>query len=266
MSKSKTNYFYDFPINKNHTRAIHRCRFKLSDLKKDERMTIFGLTGTGKSHLAKKILEYHARTRLVVVLDTKCEKLYNKIPELPIEKLLDKKSKGLYRVRNLAFSTQKITNPTIICEFLASNLFKRGNCLFMVEEMPELIPKSGVLIQVMPKLGKYITQGRAFNCSFIGTSQRPAETHTSIPSQSNHVISFYMSLEHDIKYLKKWFPETIYQKFLKRKEDKISHEFVRFYVNHQETYHHYRYYPRTSKKTDLNQGEKVSRTTSPDKT
>ncbi|MFW9877390.1 MAG: hypothetical protein ACFFG0_30240, partial [Candidatus Thorarchaeota archaeon] len=147
---------------------------------------------------------------------------------------------------NLKSKNMKITNPTLICEFLSSNLFKRQNCLFVVEEVAEVVPKTPKpLPQVMKHFGKYIQQGRLFNCAFIGTSQRPADTHTSLTSQSSHIISFYMSLEHDVKYLKKWFPEDIYTKFIKDENEPISHEFVRFYVNTQTTYHHFRYYSRS---------------------
>lgn len=240
---SKADYTYEFPIDKNRTKTIHRCRFRLGDFKSDERMLLFGLTGTGKTYLAKKIMKFVSKTRLVVLLDTKRE--YRDIPELTEEKLLDKKSKGLYRTFQIEFNNLVIEKPTIICEFLAANLFKRGNCLLVVEEIAELVPKiSKPLPQIMPHLGKYIQQGRLFKCAFIGTSQRPADTHTSLSSQSNHIISFYMSLEHDVKYLKKWFPEEIYSKFIKEKNEPISHEFVRFHVNTQETFHHFRYYSR----------------------
>ncbi len=270
MTINKTNYLYEIPVNSNYSREIHRCRFRLSDFKNDERMTIFGLTGTGKSYLSKKILQYQARKRLVVVLDTKKEKMYKKIPELTMEKILDRKSKGLYKLNEIEFPYEgkivKTDNPYVICEFLAANLFKRKNCLFLVEELADVVPKtSKPLTQIMPHLGRYVTQGRDSNCGFIGTSQRPAQTHTSIPSQSNHIISFFMSLEHDVKYLKRWFPEIIYQKFSKRDNDKISHEFVRFYVNTQTTFHHYRYYPRSQKEKERLEGDKVSRNPGPDK-
>lgn len=250
MAQNKADYIYEIPIDKSHSKEIHRCRFKLTHLKKDERMTIFGLTGTGKSYLADKIMKYQSRSRLVVLLDTKLEYNY---PELTEELLLNKKSKGLYRCFELDYYNHKIENPRTICEFLACNLFKRGNCLFIVEEISEVVPKTNLPLidkKVMPYLGKYITQGRKFNCGFIGLSQRPAETHITIPSQSNHIISFFMSMPHDVKYLKRWFPEDIYGKFIKRKEDKISHEFVRFYVNTQGTFHHFRYYPRAKKSSE----------------
>lgn len=246
MTESNKNSSYDFPVNKNRTIRINRTRFTLNSFGDDERMTLFGLTGTGKSYLTKLIMQKVARTKLVVLQDTKVE--YHNVPELTEKILLDPKSKGLYRVCNMEYDDLTINDPYSICEFISANLFKRGNCLFVLEEISEVVPKSPKpLIQVMPHFGKYITQGRLFKCAFIGTSQRPAQTHTSITSQSNHIISFYMSLEHDVKYLKNWFPETIYQKFIKDKNDDISHEFVRFHVNTQKTYHHFRYYSRDKK-------------------
>lgn len=225
---------YDVIVNKDLTLHVTKTRFTLNTIKADERCMIFGFTGTGKSFLAEKIARFLGRKKLVVVLDTKNEYQF---PILQLNHLTNPKQKGVFRTYEIDFDGQIIEDNYVIAEFLATNLFNRGNCVFFIEEIGDVVPKSSKnLYELAPKIAKYIQQGRARKCAFIGTSQRPAEVHTTITSQSNHIISFKMSLPHDIKYLERYFPKQIWLKINK------DYEFLRYYVNDQRTYHHYKMY------------------------
>jgi len=227
-------------INNNENKDnIKKERFILKTLKPGERMTIFGMTQTGKTFLANKIIRNLGKSMLIVVLDVKDE--YD-LPILPIDKILkDKSSKGCYRINKIEYDGYEIKDFLSILEFLSENMFNRENCFLVVDEIARVVPKSGMLYDIAPNFGTYLLQGALRKCGLIAISQRPAQVHLDIPSESNHIISFYVHGERDLLAIKNWFPIKSIQKL-------DEFEFMRFTVP-KELIIHYKQY-RTTKKID----------------
>jgi len=223
--------------NNNSKDNIKKERFVLKTLKDGERMTIFGMTQTGKTFLTDKLIRNLGKRMLVVVLDVKDEYF---LPILPIKTVLkDKHSKGCYRINKIEYDGYIIKDFLSILEFLSENMFNRRNCFLVVDEIARVVPKSGMLYDTAPNFGTYLLQGALRNCGLIAISQRPAHTHLSIPSESTHVLSFYVHSERDLLAIKNWFPIKSIQKL-------DDYEFMRFTVPRKLVIHFRQY--RTKKK------------------
>lgn len=222
-------------INTNNKKKNGKEKFTLNTLKPGQRMTIFGMTQTGKTFLADKIIRNLGKHRLIVVLDVKDE--YD-LPTLPLNKLKNKNSKGCYRINKIKYNKDgknyEIKNFLSILEFLSENLFKRRNCFLVVDEIARVIKKSGMMYDVAPEFGTYLLQGALRKCGLIAISQRPAQVHLDIPSESEHILSFYMHGERDLLALKNWFPIKSVQKL-------DDYEFMRFTVP-KKVINHYKWY------------------------
>ncbi|MBA7495605.1 hypothetical protein ES702_06194 [subsurface metagenome] len=228
MMKTKKKTTTNNNKNKDKTK---KERFTLNILKPGQRMTIFGMTQTGKTFLADKLMKNLAKIMLIVVLDVKDE--YD-LPTLPFNKLKNKNSKGCYRINRIEYNDYEIKGFLSILEFLSENMFNRRNCFLVVDEIGRVVPKHGMLYDVAPNFGTYLLQGALRKCGLIAISQRPAQVHLSIPSESEHVLSFYVHGERDLLAIKNWFPIKSIQKL-------DEYEFMRFTVPRQ-LITHYKYY------------------------
>jgi DNA helicase HerA-like ATPase len=187
-------------------------KFKKSDLKPFERITIIGKIGSGKSVLTNEILEYMSKKTLVVLIDTKRE--YSHIPNFELDNL--KADKGLFRIYELEYKGYKIRDFQQIVEVISVLLFERGftdkenkvqgrSSILAVEELGNVIKKHGRLYDVMPEYAVLIQQGRSRDVGFIGTTQRPQEIHTTILSESQHIVCFDLTSTHDLEAMKGYF-------------------------------------------------------------
>lgn len=183
-------------------------KFKRSDIDTNERISVIGRTGTGKSVFTDTMLNYLSKNTLVVLLDTKIE--YDHIPALTMEVLTNSK-RGLYRIYELEYYGELIDDLYYICEFLAENIFERGNAILVVEELGNVCKKGGRLYDQMPHTARLLQQGRAKECGFIGITQRPQEVHTTFLSQSDHIISFDVSSKHDREAMKSYVDKEKYE-------------------------------------------------------
>ena len=175
-------------------------KLSIRDISLDERITIIGKTGSGKSYFACYLIHKFAIKVPVLVLDAKDE---YQIEEASKDWL--KMQKGVVKVKDIEYKNQTIDDRAVICEYLCQNAFNRGNICLVLEEVGEYIPKYGRLYDTMPHFAKYLTQGRKRNCSLICTSQRTQDLHTSILSQSEHIFCFNLASPHDLDAVKRYF-------------------------------------------------------------
>lgn len=211
-----------------------KTKIKLSFFAKKERLMIVGKTRMGKTYFVRKLIKMLKSKVLIIVLDVKNE--YSDLKELDEKILLNSQSRGLYRLTHLNYpdTDEEIHDPYYLNEFICRNMFERGNCLLVCEEVASYIGKYGKLYDIAPEFARYLQQGQARNCGLICTSQRPAEVHTNILSQSQHIISFFMKLEHDQKALRNYFDPSLFAEL-------AEYEFLRF-SDPDRIYLHYRIY------------------------
>lgn len=201
-----------------------RAKFVFSDIGKHDRTTIVGKTGQGKSVLMDKLIHFFSKKTLVILIDTKNE--YIHIPELNMKIL--QKAKGLYRIVSIEEEDNIIIDDyKVICEWISKILFDRENCLLAIEELGNVVRKYGTLYEVMPNFAKLLQQGRSHNVGFIGTTQRPQEIHTTILSQSGHIISLLITSKHDLQAMGAYIDKEQYGKLQR-------YEF--FHLNHAKNY------------------------------
>lgn len=160
-------------------------------------ITIFGMTGSGKSVLCRKLQEYFEN---VIVFDTLHE--YNQ-------------SEGLIFTNFHSFSQYLIQTqnqpslPRLIIRFspdidetneidhYLKMIYHRGNCTVVLEEVQNFAS-----VHKIPKYLKQISlTGRHKRVNFITTTQRIAEIHKSLLSQAHHIFSAYADNPTEIKTL-----------------------------------------------------------------
>ena len=207
--------------------------FVMGDIGIHDRTTIVGKTGQGKSVLMHKIMHFFSKKTLVLLIDTKDE--YVDIPELDMKIL--KKAKGLFRIISIEQDDLIIDDYKVICEWISKILFERENCILAIEELGNVVRTYGTLYEVMPNFAKLLQQGRGHNVGFLGTTQRPQEIHTTILSQSNHIVSLLVTSKHDLQAMGAYFDKEQYDKLQR-------YEF--FHLNHAKNYlkHCYKLYLR----------------------
>ena len=182
-------------------------KFRLKMISIDERISVLGKTGQGKSWFAAYLMHKFSKQVLTIVLDPKRE---YKLPPLP--KNFMKLKSGLYRIYEIKRHGKTYDDFALLTEWLTKNAFRRGFCCIVLEEAGEYIPKHGRLYDTMPNLAKYLTQGRKRYCSLMITSQRTQDINTSLLSQSEHIICFKLASPHDLDAVKKYFDASWFRK------------------------------------------------------
>jgi len=189
---------------------LKSSKFNITDVSTDERVTVFGTTGAGKTWFICWLMDKFSRKVPVIILDVKNE--YSGIPEANRDWL--KETKGISRITHIVHKGRDIRDFKVISEYVFQNAFNRGNICVVAEEIGNYIQKSGNLYEVAPHFAKYLTQGRKRNCSLIATSQRSQFIRTDIPSQSEHIFCFNLSSKHDLESVKYYF-EPSWFRYLK---------------------------------------------------
>lgn len=161
-------------------------------------ITIFGMTGSGKSVLCRTLQEYFKN---IIVFDTLYEYQDN---EGIVFYDFNSFSKYLIETQYLEIFPSKIIirfSPDIDETTEINNYLKliyfRGDCTIVLEEVQNFAS-----VHKIPKYLKQISlTGRHKKVNFITTTQRIAEIHKSLISQAHHVFSGFTDNPNDIKTL-----------------------------------------------------------------
>ncbi len=224
-------------------------KFDFNSILPHHRTTIIGKIGSGKSVLTDQLLQHLSKKSFVLLLDTKQE--YQHYREFQLADLVEKR-KGLFRVTELEYRGYLIDDNRTLAEFFSDLMVKQNkkrvkegkrltNYILAIEEIGNVVRKHGRLYDVMPKFAVLLQQGRSLQIGYVGTTQRPAEIHTTILSQSYHVISFAVTSRNDLEAMKVYIEADQYLNL---------NRFQFMHVNHSENYvkHCYRLYLTESEK------------------
>lgn len=162
-------------------------------------VTIFGTRGSGKTTVSRSLQKIYSR---VIIFDRLREYRKKGEPESTIfvqsfddfsQKIKENFDKNKFRII-MEFSLDADAE-----EFNeACNLvYHTGNCLLVIEEIhhfasPHMLPK---------KLKELYLTGRHQNIALIATTQRPAELHKTVISQSHFIFAGRVFEPNDIRYL-----------------------------------------------------------------
>lgn len=159
--------------------------------KPDERTIIFGMTGSGKTFLAEKILRWR---KYVIVYDLKGTirwKGYRVVTSMQSLLELDpeKYPKIIFKPPPY-YEYEK--EP--VDEFF-NWVYQRGNCTLYIDEVMTTCFRG----QISKPLLTVMTRGRELGVSFIGASQRPKQIPQSIITESEHRFIFLLTSYQDAK-------------------------------------------------------------------
>ena len=154
----------------------------------NDRVSIFGRTGSGKTFFAKNYLLPHYTKYVFYDMkrentDVQHDIIINTPKEL--KNNIESNNRILYQPKNL---TDKDFDS--ICEVIFNS---RNNTLY-VDEAAMISTPTKILYwhKVL------VTQGRSYDIGIINVSQRPRDIHNTLISESEHLFAFSLSLETDI--------------------------------------------------------------------
>lgn len=154
---------------------------------------IFGKTGSGKSYLAKRILEPETR---LIVFDPKEE--YSGL-------VVETFGEFLYY-----FEDEPRENFRIVCRFrdaedydrAATACFALKNLTLVLEEC-ELFLSSYDLNSTLP-INQIISHGRHDRISVVAIGRRPSEIPVRIRAQCTSIVTFKQTEPRDLQFLQSW--------------------------------------------------------------
>ena len=153
-------------------------------IKASDRLLITGRTGSGKSHLARRIFEASPTPRLLIDPKDGESTAYavtfsdpNRLPESPVAR----------------FVPQDPTDLDIY-DRLYGVVFDAGPRTVWLDEARYAAPANGIPRNV----GRVVTQGRSKGIGHIACTQRPVWFAPELLSESEHVITFATSHPRDL--------------------------------------------------------------------
>lgn len=161
-------------------------------------ITIFGMTGSGKSVLCRTLQEYFKN---VIVFDTLYEYSDNEgIVFYDFQNfaryLIETEYMEVLPYRIIVRFPPDLDENSEINNYLKMIYF-RGDCTVVLEEVQNFAS-----VHKIPKYLKQISlTGRHKKVNFITTTQRIAEIHKSLISQAHHIFSGFTDNPNDIKTL-----------------------------------------------------------------
>lgn len=171
----------------------------MSLLKSNDKAMIVGVTGNGKTFLARWLRNNLEKSGVkVLVFDAEHEKQYNDL--IPTKERPDIR----YRPKiPVTYETAKKFKAQLIREFdqVCGYVFNKGDMILLVESIDLFCPS---YLDLPPNFYKIIHWGKKRGIGFIGTSRRIADTSKSAVSQCKHWFIFYTFIPNDIDYLKKF--------------------------------------------------------------
>jgi len=175
---------------------------------------IFGKRGSGKTYLAKKLIEPEPR---LLIFDTIGE--YNQAGV--VFEQIDQLAafwKQVYRRRfRLVY---RPLNPDNEIEIIADLVYSAGDVCFLVEEIDCYCSP----YQISDSFAHVIQRGRHQNITLIGITQRPYGIHRLLTSQAKEIFVFNTNEPRDRDYLRTLLGQGIDEKLDQLKQ----YEFVKW--------------------------------------
>lgn len=152
--------------------------------RQDDKISLIGRSGCGKSSLGKYIQKFYPRR---FIIDSLGEYPANETDIHTFEQFMAfmKDAPNLKNfVRVIKFSPEE-TNRKMLFEHYMKAFYYLGNCLIVIEEVQDYCSPHSI--------GHWfalcMTSGRHRNLSFIFTTQRPHIIHGTVLSQSTHIFA-----------------------------------------------------------------------------
>jgi adenylate kinase family enzyme len=182
----------------------------------EEKITIVGASGSGKSYLANEIMKsLHGVS--VWVYDFNFQFHSSKaIVFNDLDKLLevyDTAKRGHYIL-------QPHDNSEETFKRFNAEAFKRGNLVLVEDEVHTWLSKQ----RVIKEFNQVILSGRPRGISVISISSRPASLPNNVLSNSKHVFAFKLNLESDIKFLEGFLGTDVWILMPRDKRHKLQEE------------------------------------------
>ena len=166
---------------------------------------IFGKRGSGKSYLAKKLIENEPR---LVIFDTMSE-YDNGVVFGPEEyrQFLELWGKTYRQNFRLIYCPIK---PDAEIEMICELVYSLGNCCFLVEEIDCYCSA----YQISDNFAAIIQRGRHKNITLIGITQRPYGINRLLTSQAKEIYIFNTNEPRDREYLRTLLGQEIEAQFI----------------------------------------------------
>jgi len=168
----------------------------------EEKITIVGASGSGKSYLANVIMK-SLNGVAVWVFDPNFQfhssraMVFNDLTELL--KVYDGAKRGHYIL-------QPHDNSENTFRRFNSEAFKRGNLVIIEDEIHNFCTKQ----KMIKEFNQVILSGRPRGISVISISSRPASCPNHVLSNSKHVFAFKLNLESDLKFLESFLGRDVW--------------------------------------------------------
>ncbi len=174
-----------------------------STIKSDQRITVFGATGSGKTKFTKEQLWSQYTRR--IFHDPKCENndlLKNATLVTTPDELRWKLQKGytsiLYQPKTL-----DVDDFEGVCRIV----YEFGNLALFCDEVGNYCTANTI-----PKwFNHLLVRGRSRGIAVISLSQRPRSCHGNVVSEANHMFIFRLMLESDLDKIKNFVPRAVAQ-------------------------------------------------------
>lgn len=153
---------------------------------------IFGRKGSGKTTLARALLQHHSRC---LIVDPLREYGHDAVQVSTLPELADylERTRGRWRV---AYFNDHIAHDF---DALCASAYTLGDCLFVVEEADWFCDPA----QMPEGFERVIKYGRHQRCHVLAMSRRPSEVHRMLTSQAYEIYCFAMHEPRDLEYLSK---------------------------------------------------------------
>lgn len=161
---------------------------------------IFGKRGSGKSYLARKLIENEQR---LIIYDVMSEYTDGVIFESEdFRQFCEFWRKVYIHPYRLIF---RPLNPDEEIERIGRLVYALGDLCFLVEEIDCYVST----FKIQPAFANIIQRGRHKNISLIGITQRPYGIHRLLTSQAKEIYIFKTNEPRDREYLKQLLGQDI---------------------------------------------------------
>lgn len=175
-------------------------KFRYPDI--DERLTILGTTGSGKTTLAGHVLSRAPFDQMpFIAIDYKGDELLGSIDRMKEIGIGDRipKDPGLYLLRALPSWDDEM-------EAWLWKVWERGHVGLYIDEA-YLLPNRSAIKNIL-------AQGRSLRIPVIAASQRPFDVPRSLFSEAQHIAVFRLTDDDDKKRVRQFTPKGMIDRLL----------------------------------------------------